>query len=253
MTINTTNILKSIHSLKPSNIIVGFSGGIDSSVLLHICKSLDIKVIATHINHKKNPKANSWQSHCKLVCDDYGIDIIYNAIGSKPPNENFEAWASKQRMEFFKQIMSQYDNPLLVLGHHRDDQAETFLLQAIRGSGLAGLAGITYCKKLEFGNVMRPLLKYSKKDIIYYAKLHNVRHIHDDSNDDNQYRRNFIRNKIIPELQNINPSISKTLYRSAKICSQSNNILNKLLTKELNAIYRGLNGIRVFFSISRIE
>lgn len=237
----STKTLAAVLKHKPSVIVVGYSGGVDSTVLLHLCRSLKTKVIAVHINHHININSDKWQEHCRSNCEDYGIEFISNSIGTKPNGENFEAWASKQRMQFFQGIMSKYDNPLLLLGHHRDDQAETFLLNAIRGCGLAGLSGIPYYRKLEYGAVIRPLLDHSKIEINDYAISNSIKHIHDDSNDDNSYRRNLIRNEIIPELQRLNPSISKALSRSATICSESNRVLDKLLSKELLNISTGIS------------
>ncbi len=236
MNISSLYITKEILKYKPSHLIIGYSGGIDSSVLLNICSTINLPVIAIYINHAVHKDADNWAKHCKNKCDLLGIKFISHKLSQVPKGENFEAWASKQRMSFFQNEMANYPNPLLLLGHHQDDQAETFLLQAIRGSGLAGLAGIPKYKKLEFGAVIRPLLKHTKLEIDNYAKLYNISNIYDDSNEYSKYRRNLIRNQVLPILENINPSISKTLSRSASICAKSNNLLTTLLNKELTNI-----------------
>lgn len=242
MLIDKTNVINSIKELSPSHIVIGYSGGVDSSVLLNICKDIeDIPVIAIYINHNIHHDSIDWQKHCQDVCNSYDIKFISHCLGQSPKGESFEAWASSQRMNFFQRIMQQYPNPLLLLGHHQDDQAETFLIQAMRGSGLAGLAGIPYYKKLDYGAVLRPLIDYKKTDIEAFAKTNNLSHIYDDSNKDNKYRRNLIRNEVIPILQQINPNISGTISRSANICAQSNSILNKLLTEKLDSILQNKN------------
>lgn len=241
MLINKTHILDQISLYKPSHIIIGYSGGIDSSVLLDICKNSDIPVIAIYINHNIHPDSLSWQEHCHKICDNYNIDFKYHSLAKMPKGESFEAWASKQRMAYFQNIMKDLPNPLLLLGHHQDDQAETFLIQAIRGSGLAGLAAMPNYKKLTYGALFRPLLDYTKQQIKDFAQQNNICYIFDDSNENSKYRRNLIRNEIIPILKQVNPSISQTLSRNANICAQSNNILTKLLLEKLNLVSQGTN------------
>lgn len=236
MTLNKTLIIQQIKSYNPSHLVIGYSGGVDSSVLLNICKDLDISIIAIYINHNIHSQSLEWQNHCHEVCKNLQIRFITHLLEKCPKGENFEAWASKQRMSFFQKIMKDLPSPLLLLGHHQDDQAETFLIQAIRGAGLAGLAGIPYYKKLQFGAVLRPLLDYTKQDIEQFSIQNNISHIYDDSNEDTKYRRNLIRNKVIPILQRINPNISKTLSRSASICAQSNRVLDKLLADKLKIV-----------------
>ena len=236
MNINASFIIKEILRYNPSHLIIGYSGGIDSSVLNHICSEIELPIIAIYINHNIHQNADNWEDHCNNRCHDLNIKFISHKLGKVAKGESFEAWASKQRMAFFQDQMAKYSNPLLLLGHHQDDQAETFLIQAIRGSGLAGLAGIPKYKKLGFGAVIRPLLDYTKADIEGYAKQQNISYIYDDSNEDIKYRRNLIRNQIFPILKDVNPSISETLSRSANICAKSNNLLTTLLNKELENI-----------------
>ncbi|API86491.1 tRNA lysidine(34) synthetase TilS [Francisella uliginis] len=241
MSIDKTLVINEIKKLSPSHIIIGYSGGVDSSVLLNITKDLNIPVIAIYINHNVHPSALEWQAHCQITCKEYDLQFISHSLRQAPKGESFEAWASKQRMSFFQQTMKNYSNPLLLLGHHQDDQAETFIIQAMRGSGLAGLSGMPYYKKLNTGAVLRPLLNYKKEEIETFSKQNNINHIYDDSNLDTKYRRNLIRNKVIPILQQVNPNISKTLSRSANICGQSNNIINKLIAEKLNQISQNNN------------
>lgn len=241
MSIDKTLVSNEIKKFSPSHIIIGYSGGIDSSVLLNIAKDLNIPIIAIYINHNVHLKALEWQTHCQKTCDEYKVKFVSYSLDQVPKGESFEAWASKQRMSFFQQIMKNYPNPLLLLGHHLDDQAETFLIQAMRGSGLAGLAGIPYYKNLNIGAVLRPLLNYKKSDIETFAQQNNLDYIYDDSNLDSKYRRNLIRNEVITILRQVNPNISETLSRSANICGQSNNILNTLIAEKLDQISQNDN------------
>ena len=234
--IDTKSISKQILSYNPSHLIIGFSGGVDSRVILDIAKQIDIPKIAIHINHNINKMADSWQNFCYKTAENLSIEFISYKLGECPKKESFEAWASKQRMAFFEKIMSNFENPLLILGHHQNDQAETFILQAIRGSGVAGLSSMPFYKRLEKGAIIRPLLNTSRENIEKYALSKSLKWVEDDSNLDTKYRRNFIRHEIIPKLKEYYPSVDITLSRSAKLCAKSNNILNKLLLKELNNI-----------------
>ncbi|AIT09018.1 tRNA(Ile)-lysidine synthetase [Candidatus Francisella endociliophora] len=241
MPIDKLHILNEIYKYNPSHIIIGYSGGVDSSVLLNICKDINIPIIAIYINHNIHKQSLKWQEHCQQTCNNHDIRFISHSLEQCPKGESFEAWASKQRMTFFQSIMKKYHQPLLILGHHQDDQAETFLIQAVRGAGLAGLASIPYYKQLKHGAVLRPLLDYKKQEIETFAKQNSISHIYDDSNEDIKYRRNLIRNKIIPILQQVNPSVNETLSRSANICAQSKIVLDKLLAEKLENISDGIN------------
>ena len=243
--IDTKSISKQILSYNPSHLIIGFSGGVDSRVILDITKQINIPKIAIHINHNINKMADSWQNFCYKTAENLSIEFIEHKLGECPKKESFEAWASKQRMDFFEKIMSNFENPLLILGHHQNDQAETFILQAIRGSGTAGLSGMPFYKRLEKGAIIRPLLNISREKIEKYALSKSLKWVEDDSNLDTKYRRNFIRHEIIPKLKKYYPSVDMTLSRSAKLCAKSNNILNKLLLKELNNIQTKNNNIGV--------
>ncbi len=232
----SSQISKQISQLSPSHIVIGYSGGVDSTVILDICSRLNIPTIAIHINHSVNKNADNWQKHCHNECTKRNVSFLAYKLDSCPKGESFEAWASKERMKYFRSTLLNLPSPLLILGHHQDDQAETFLIQAIRGAGVSGLSGMPKLKTTDNYKIFRPLLAVSRDDIEKYAKINSLSWVHDDSNDKTIYRRNYIRHKIIPTLKDINPSISKTLSRSANLCAKSNNILNKLLEKELLSV-----------------
>ena len=126
----SSHISKEIINLSPSHIVIGYSGGVDSSVILDICAKLSIPSIAIHINHCINDNADSWQEHCQSECKKRNIYFIAHKLDKCPKGENFEAWASKKRMAYFRTTLLTLPSPLLILGHHQDDQAETFLIQA---------------------------------------------------------------------------------------------------------------------------
>ncbi|MBK2143684.1 tRNA lysidine(34) synthetase, partial [Francisella tularensis] len=120
MSISKSLVLNEIKKFSPSHIIIGYSGGVDSSVLLNISKELDIPLIAIYINHNLHRDSLKWQIHCQQTCQKYNLQFISHSLDKVPKGESFEAWASKQRMAFFQKIMQQYSKPLLLLGHHQD-------------------------------------------------------------------------------------------------------------------------------------
>lgn len=184
---------------------VGLSGGIDSVVLLHelyhnfLAYNLSLSGLkAVHINHGLSAYDDKWQQFCEHYCAELGVELkIYQLNLVKEPGQGLENTARKARYRAFSQLE---DIDIIVLAHHQDDQYETMLSQIIRGSDLHNVAAmheetIRYRKK-----IWRPLLAVSKTMIIAYAKFYSLNYVHDQSNNDNSYLRNFLRNEIIPSL-----------------------------------------------------
>jgi tRNA(Ile)-lysidine synthase len=211
-------------------ILIAYSGGIDSTVLLHQLALThpreDLRAI--HINHNLYPEADEWQKHCEQVCADLNISLITVKLQTKPSTgESIEAWARDQRLNIFKEHLQ--ENEILMTAQHADDQAETVLLQLIRGSGPKGLSAMGAEKVFGRGRLVRPFLNTSKKEIQAYADQHQLKWITDHSNHDIQYDRNFLREKILPELKNRWPSVHETVSRSAGHCAQQEVLLETLL------------------------
>lgn len=201
---------------------VAYSGGVDSHVLLHLLAktALRSKIIAIYINHGLQDKADDWQQHCATVCAELGV--IFNAISvtvSRNVGESLEEAARTARYDAFNNIVGA--NDLLLTGHHRDDQAETFLLQLFRGSGLAGLSGMPVLSPFASSSIFRPLLHFSRVEILHYADSNQLLWVNDPSNDSDEYDRNYLRNQIMPLLQQRWPSVAKTIARSADHCAQA--------------------------------
>lgn len=184
-----------------NQLFVGLSGGLDSCVLLHILAQnyhLKPKIIAIHVNHGLSKNADSWQVFCERFCEDLKIPIIIKNLKLTLSN-NQEAVARIRRYQAFSEHINSSD--VLLLGHHEQDQAETFLLNLLRGSGIDGLGAMKLERKLFGYLIMRPLLQVAKKDLKQYALMHKLEHIEDESNLLEKYSRNYIRHKILPALQ----------------------------------------------------
>jgi tRNA(Ile)-lysidine synthase len=211
-----------------TKIIVGFSGGLDSTVLLHVLASepcLKTKIVATHIHHGISVHADSWQMHCKQVCHALGVDFNTKAVQFNR-SANIEEGARTARYEVFSSCLTARD--CLALGHHQDDQAETVLLQLFRGAGIDGLAAMREKGVLGLGTYARPLLNYSRMQLEDYAHSHQLTWIEDESNQDSYYSRNYLRQQIIPALREKWPNVVSTIARTAAHCQQAKSNLDDL-------------------------
>ncbi len=210
---------------------VAYSGGCDSTVLLHALAALQdqlpVEVRALHVNHHLHPAAPQWAEHCHRVCEALDIplyEINVDARGSK--GESPEAAAREARYRIFTEMLQEGDG--LLLAHHRDDQAETLLLQLLRGSGPRGLAAMPSQRPLGAGWLGRPLLGFTREALCQYAGAEGLAWIDDPSNFDTEYDRNFLRQEIMPLLQQRWPSAASTLARAAGHQAESVELLHQL-------------------------
>ncbi len=190
-----------IAHLKHFNrLFVGFSGGLDSTVLT-ICPCWRIqlreKLTAVHIHHGISINASYWQKHCQEFCAALAIPCITQAVDFNRL-ANIEEGARRARYAAFATLLKERDG--LLLGHHLDDQAETLLLQLFRGAGVDGLASMADFGSLGLGTVVRPLLAVNRASLHAYALHHGLTWIEDESNQDVHYSRNYLRQNIIPLL-----------------------------------------------------
>ncbi|QJC30836.1 tRNA lysidine(34) synthetase TilS [Enterobacteriaceae endosymbiont of Macroplea appendiculata] len=221
---------------KLHNILLSYSGGLDSSVLLYDLVQLrkkypSITIRAIHINHNLNYISKTWINKCFLTCKKLHVDFIYKNIFIYKKS-NIEEEARIKRYKILNNLIKA--DEYLVTAHHLDDQCETILLALKRGSGLKGLSGIAEQNNIKKMKIFRPLLYISKKKILWYALQHNITWIDDPSNIDNRYDRNFLRNIILPQINIRWPFFRKTIIRSAKICQEQETLLNEFLNPILN-------------------
>ncbi len=241
--LHSLNKFSSCLNETTKRLIVGYSGGLDSSVLLHGLVhhpniSGRVNIIPVHINHGLHKNAEDWQNQCALMASQWDVTLVTKMITIDQKNkESLEAQARQLRYDCFNDIIQ--DNDILLTAHHQDDQAETLLLQLIRGAGPKGLSAMAYQKFLQKGSLVRPFLNLSRNDLQDYAKAHHVIWVEDDSNQDHRFSRNFLRHDIIPRLQERWPGLCKTLSRAAKHCASHEALLVKLMGKKLNELMLG--------------
>lgn len=207
-------------------VAVAYSGGLDSTALLHAtCLAArelpEVCVVALHIHHGLNPRADEWLSHAERTCGDWAsqglpVRLLSRRVSVRQgPGLSVEAEARRQRHAALQELAQASGADLLLLAHHRRDQAETLLLQALRGGGLAGLAAMP--RESWRGGVkwVRPWLDRPREDIEAHIRRHGLTHIDDDSNGDPRFARNRLRLHVWPALQAAFPDVESTLAASA--------------------------------------
>jgi len=231
-------LLTSISKHPNTPLVVAYSGGVDSQVLLHALSSLIQKqcflnaITVCHVNHGISENALQWQSFALQQCQHLNLPLKVYQVDIKPQAQHsLEALARDAR---YQALQSIHNVPsLIITGHHSDDQTETFLLALKRGSGLKGLSAMAYETQQGKDVLLRPLLNVSRSDITDYAKAHELTWIEDESNTDTRFDRNFIRNDIMPLLVKRWPSISSTINRSSEHCLEGQGLLDELANDDL--------------------
>ena len=222
--------------------VVALSGGLDSVVLLHLLNQYQqqnpsFQVLAHNVNHGLSKNAEAWGVFCACLCVQWNIDFIASKVSlQKLPRTSLEALARDARYASFKEKMR--ENDIILTGHHQDDQLETVLLALKRGSGSTGLQGIRSYHSFDKGYLLRPLLIFSRQQLADYAELHQLDWIEDESNQDEQFDRNFIRQTISPLLKQRWPAIAKSVSRTAQLCQEQQILLDEVAQADLQVCSR---------------
>lgn len=211
---------------------VGYSGGLDSHVLLHILYKLKLNLRAIYIDHGLSHNTKAWAKHCEQVCNDLTVPFQAITVNAKPTlGQSPEASARAARYRAFTELLQAGD--YLLTAHHQDDQAETFLLQLLRGAGLKGLSSMPVAKPFAQGYHLRPLLYHSRGELLKYAQEHELVWIEDESNANTHFDRNFVRHQIMPSLQRRWPAASSTIARAARHLAETAELQEWLANNEL--------------------
>ena len=241
MCMRELNLLESIEEacgdLHPdARIYIAYSGGVDSQVLLHAAtkwaQQQGIDATALHLNHGLSPNADDWQAFCEVQCEALGLPLLSRQVDiGKSSSSGLEQRAREARYTWFESLLEAGD--VLLMAHHREDQAETFMLRAMRGSGVRGLAAIPATRTLGKGRLKRPFLHHSKADILTYATQQGLNWIEDESNLSLKFDRNYIRHQIMPVLAKRWPQASRQLQRSVQNCRDDQQLLDELAEMDL--------------------
>ena len=215
-----------------ASVWVGFSGGMDSTVLLHALASRKLpRVRAVHVHHGLHDHAEDWIDHCRAICKILQVELEILRVQCPNKGKGMEAAAREARYEAIRSLMSEGD--ILATGHHEGDQAETVLMRLLRGSGTTGLAAMRPTAPFEPGVLWRPLLATSHEQIEQYALNRGLRWIEDPSNRDTRHARNFLRHEILPALQSEWPAAIPNLARAADLAAESSELMRDLAMMDL--------------------
>lgn len=230
-------------------IAVAYSGGLDSSVLLQLaarrCRDAGIALHAFHVHHGLSPNAGQWLAHCRREAGALGVSFDAREVVVKDvADHGTEQAARLARYDALAEMCGQHQVTVLLTAHHQDDQAETVMLQLFRGAGLRGLGGMAAMHEdhelLGEGiAVLRPLLECSRAELEHYARAHAVAHVDDESNADTRYRRNAIRQRIAPAVDEHFPGFAATVSRSARHLQAAQRLLDELAAIDLASCSQG--------------
>ena len=222
---------------KPSRYVIAFSGGLDSTALAHalIASTTDIPIVAIHIDHGLHDDSARWSEHCEAFARSLGIEYRSRVVTVQlESGKGPEASAREARYTALHAELQHGD--WLLSAHHREDQAETLLLNLVRGSGPAGIAGIGAIRRFGPGWLARPLLNTDRASLRDYVAAHGLQWIEDPSNTDRRFDRNFLRHDILPRLKSRWPDIGARLHRSAAHAGEAAALMADLAQIDLDAL-----------------
>ncbi|HLF98556.1 MAG TPA: tRNA lysidine(34) synthetase TilS [Methylococcaceae bacterium] len=210
-----------------SRCVVAYSGGLDSHVLLHLCTRLaGITLRAIHVHHGLQARADDWATHCAAVCRDLQVSLDIVHVDARPEKgQSPEEAARTVRYRVLREHIC--NGEILLAAHHADDQAETLLLQLLRGAGVHGLAGMPETGEFGRGLLLRPFLGVTRVALREYATAHKLSWVEDTSNVDESFDRNFLRRQVMPLLRQRWPAAPQVLARSAAHCAEAAEILDQ--------------------------
>jgi len=214
---------------------IALSGGLDSSVLLHLLAGLAQRealppLSAIHIHHGLQMVADSWPAQCRRLCDALGVPLQVDYVQVQP-GASIERAARQARYAAFRTLLGAGE--VLLAAQHRDDQAETLLFRLLRGAGVQGLAAMPASRSLGAGHLLRPLLSCSRAELQAYADEHRLRWVEDPSNADNRFSRNYLRHQVLPLLTRRWPQATASLARAAEHLGEAGQLLDELAQQDL--------------------
>lgn len=234
---NSATLEQALHGLAGQQVLVGLSGGLDSTALLHaLATSVSSRpsgLRAIHIHHGLHDDADQWERHCLQFCQRLGVALVIERVQVvRDAGKGLEASAREARYHAFQRHLR--DDERLVLAHHQDDQAETVLLRLLRASGSDGLAAMRPSRSFGGGSLVRPLLDVTRADLKHYAQANGLNWMEDSSNLDENLDRNFLRHRVLPALLERWPHANAALARSATLLAEDAQLLGEEARKRLH-------------------
>lgn len=227
----------------PKKVLVAYSGGADSSLLLHLtliwARGTGTEVIAAHVDHGiRGEEAERDREHCRKSAEALGVRcfVLREDVPklAEAEGKSLEEAARDVRYRFFSEIMTREDIPLLLTAHNADDELETMIYRLAKGASALGLSGIPPVRRTADGrDVARPMLSLSKAEILGECEARGIDYVTDSTNSDVSYARNRIRNNILPELMRLNPDAPRAAVRTAGLIRRDNDFISSLALEYL--------------------
>lgn len=239
------HLLAALAAMPPAPLCVAFSGGPDSTALLHALAQMPWArthgLRALHVDHRLHPDSASWASHCQAFCR--ALDIACTVLPvqvERGSGSGLEAAARAARHAALAAAM--LDGEVLLFAHHRDDQVETVLLKLLRGAGPDGLGGMRALRPFGHGQLWRPLLELSRQQLLAYVARHQLHCIDDPSNADTRLARNRLRHEILPQLVRYWPQAADSILHSAALSRAAANTLRTQWLHSFTELHDPLSG-----------
>jgi len=223
-------------------VLAAVSGGPDSMALLHLLRQMaeekPLRIVAAHVNHRFREEESAREAELVArAAQSWGIPLETAVIDLpsyiKETGRNAQEAAREKRYAFFREAAGRHGADTLMLAHHADDQAETVLMRIIRGTGVSGLAGIPQRRKEGNLELVRPLLRITKKELLAYCQRNGVPYATDSSNFSRKYVRNTVRLDVLPALRKMNPKVDEALVRLADLAAADDDYLEKEAARHL--------------------
>ena len=216
---------------------VALSGGLDSTVLLHLLAQLRQThtlppITAVHVHHGLQAAADAWPAHCQVLCDALSVPLQVVRVQVQA-GASLERAARDARYQAF--VVVTQEQEVLLTAQHRDDQAETLLFRLLRGAGVSGLAAMPRQRRLGEGHLCRPLLDVSRTELEAYAREQHLSWVEDPSNTQTAFSRNYLRHEVFPLLTRRWPQAAASMARSAAHCAEAQGLLEELAQQDLQA------------------
>ncbi len=251
-----SELIAAVSSTPPTHKVwVAFSGGLDSTLLLHAAHHcMGGQIAAFHINHQLQSNAAECEAHCRAVCHDLNIELVVEPVDVESVNgAGLEELARNARYSAFERRLN--PGEVLLMAHHGDDQAETVLFRLVRGTGVAGLAGMPAQRSLGGGLLFRPLLAFGREQLSQWATRLGLQWVDDPSNDDQSFDRNFLRHTILQPLKLRWPTISQRLRHTIVACREADQLAYRLAQIQYASCADpgGAIGLAAFRSLTLVE
>lgn len=246
-------ILDSLPVTSPvARYVVAYSGGVDSHVLLHLCHRVDVPVRAIHINHGLQHEADQWTRHCtdvckvlEIACTTINVDAAANQ-GESPEN-------AARKARYAALYSSLQADECLLTAHHCDDQSETLLLQLFRGAGPAGLSSMPLIRTIQGVKHARPMLEFSRQEVLDYAGQNDLNWVEDPSNEDTEYDRNLVRRTILPLIRQRWPQLDGSLSQVAMQQQDALALIEDMAAIDLASVVTQSSNVLSVSAISRLS